>query len=97
MAHRNAVEVTKHHLQKLAVGGFRFVYLENKYQYKHSTKRFEEVMDKVSEILTETYQETFALLNEHRNIIDTIARALYKKEILTWDELSEFVEKQKLS
>lgn len=91
-----AVELIKHHLQELAMEGFNYVYLEHKYHEKQSRKRFEEVIDKTSEILEEIYKETVSLLKKNAILLETIAKTLNEKEILVWDEILNIVEKEKV-
>lgn len=84
---RKAGQLTRYYVEKLAIKGFSFIYDGGTYQEKQPTKRVEEIADKISEILEESYSEALRLLNNNQVLHKAIADALFEKEVLVWEDI----------
>ena len=82
-----ASQLTRYYVEKLAIKGFSFIYDGGTYQEKQPTKRVEEIADKISEILEESYREALRLLNNNQSLHKAIADALFEKEVLVWEDI----------
>lgn len=84
---KKASELTSYYIEKLAIKGFSYLYDYEEYLDKQPIKRIEEITDKISEMLEELYQEALTLLKNNQTLLETIAKALFEKEILVWEDI----------
>ena len=54
-------------------------------------KQLDIIQDKKTRIIENLYNSTKALLVKHKKLLDTLAAALFEKEILLYDEITEIV------
>lgn len=86
---KKASELTSYYIEKLAIKGFSYLYDYEEYLNKQPIKRIEEITDKISEMLEELYQEALTLLKNNQTLLETIAKALFEKEILVWEDICQ--------
>ena len=84
--------MTRYYIEKLAIKGFYYLYDGSPYHDKQPIKRVEEITDKISEMLEELYNEAFTLLKDNQKLLETIATALFEKEILVWEDICSLSE-----
>ena len=89
---KKASQLTRYYIEKLAIKGFSYLYDYEEYLDKQPIKRIEEITDKISEILEELYQEALTLLKNNQKLLETIATALFEKEILVWEDICHLSE-----
>lgn len=71
--------------------GLEYVYTKDEYCYAQSQKQLDIIQDKKTRIIENLYNSTKALLVKHKKLLDTLAAALFEKEILLYDEITEIV------
>ena len=76
----------------MAIKGFSYLYDGSPYLDKQPIKRVEEITDKISEMLEELYNEALTLLKDNQKLLETIATALFEKEILVWEDICSLSE-----
>ena len=86
---KKASDLTSYYIEKLAINGFAYLYDYEEYLDKQPIKRIEEITDKISEMLEELYQEALTLLKNNQALLKTIAKALFEKEILVWEDICQ--------
>ena len=89
---KKASQLTRYYIEKLAIKGFYYLYDGSPYHDKQPIKRVEEITDKISEMLEELYNEAFTLLKDNQKLLETIATALFEKEILVWEDICNLSE-----
>lgn len=89
---KKASQLTRYYIEKLAITGFSYLYDGSPYHDKQPIKRVEEITDKISEMLEELYDEALTLLKDNQKLLETIATALFEKEILVWEDICSLSE-----
>ncbi len=84
---KKASRLTERCVEELALKGFSRIYWKRYYSEKQPIGRIDRIADSVSEILSEFYEETVALITKNRNLLDKVADALYEREFLVWDDV----------
>ena len=87
-----ASRLARYYIEKLAIKGFAYLYDGTPYSGKQPVKRIEEITDKIAETLEELYAESIALLRKNQKLLERIAEALFKKETLLWEDISDLAD-----
>lgn len=78
-------------LESLCLYGFDYLYDQNDYSRKQSAERNDKVIQKMTDIIKELYEECKNMLIENKQMLDAIAGALLEKKVLIWDDVEAIV------
>ena len=78
-------------LEELGAFGFEYLCDQDSYSRKQASKRNDEIVRQMSEILNSWYEECKKLLTDNKKMLDSIAEALMRKKVLVWDEIEKIL------
>lgn len=86
-----AMNEIEDNLEWLASNGFEYLYLRDRYSNAQSIRQLDKNQEKKVCLIEEFYNRTKMILLQNKPLLDTLAQALYEKEVLLYDEINEIV------
>lgn len=86
---QNAIEEIENSMEILGANGFKFLYLRERYCHAQSMKQLDKNQGKKVRLIEEFYNRTKNILLQNKPFLDVLAKALYEKEVLLYDEINE--------
>ena len=90
---QSAMNEIEDNLEWLAVNGFEYLYVRDRYANAQSNRQLDKNQDRKAHLIEEYYQRTKMLLLQNKALLDELAQELYKKEVLLYDEIYAIAKK----
>ena len=81
----------RHALEELSVFGFEYMYDADEYSRKQCPERQKLIMDKMTEIISDWYEECKKILLENKDLLDRLANLLLEKKTLIWNDIKKLL------
>jgi cell division protease FtsH len=78
-------------LEDLCLFGFEYFYDYNNYDNKQCPERQKLIMDKMTEIISDWYEECKKILLENKDLLDRLANLLLEKKTLIWNDIKKLL------
>ena len=71
--------------------GFEYMYDADEYSRKQCPERQKLIMDKMTEIISDWYEECKKILLENKDLLDRLANLLLEKKTLIWNDIKKIL------
>lgn len=86
-----AKDEIRYALEKLCLFGFEYMYDSDDYSRKHSPDRLKLIIEKMTEIITDWYEECKQILLKNKDLLDKLANLLLEKKTLIWNDIKKLL------
>lgn len=87
----SAMSEIEDNMERFAAYGLEFLYVKGGYSHAQSARQNDKNQDKKIRLIEEYYNQTKAALLQNKPLLDKLAYALFKKEVLLYDEIEDIV------
>lgn len=86
-----AKDEIRYALEKLCLFGFEYIYDSDDFSRKQSPDRLKLIIEKMTEIITDWYEECKQILLENKDLLDKLANLLLEKKTLIWNDIKKLL------